>query len=259
MDRKITEIRLSDFPPEYHSLLEKAKVYDSSCSREARVWFLDCEDGYYLKCTPKGDLKREADMTRFFHEKGLSAEVLSYRSDERDWMLTRRIPGEDLIHPDALAHPEKLVDFWAETLRMIHELDVAGCPVPDHTALYFEMVERAKGNFTPSYLMPAVRDLTMDEAYAMLFSERGALETNTLLHGDYCLPNLLARNFTLTGLIDVGNGGVGDRHVDLYWGAWTLHYNLKTDVYRDRFYDAYGRDRIDPHRIDLVSIAEALV
>ena len=38
------------------------------------------------------------------------------------------------------------------------------------------------------------------------------------LHGDYCLPNLIMRDFQLEGFIDLGYGGIGDLHYDLYWG-----------------------------------------
>ncbi|MFK5291701.1 aminoglycoside 3'-phosphotransferase, partial [Lactococcus lactis] len=50
--------------------------------------------------------------------------------------------------------------------------------------------------------------------------------------------------------------GVGDRHIDLFWGAWTLNFNIGTDQYRDRFFDAYGRDRIDVDRLKLVGCCE---
>ena len=59
-----------------------------------------------------------------------------------------------------------------------------------------------------------------------------------------------------SAFIDVGNGGVGDRHVDLFWGAWTLSFNLHTDSYRDRFFDAYGRDRVDEEKLRIVAAAE---
>ena len=61
---------------------------------------------------------------------------------------------------------------------------------------------------------------------------------------------------SFSGFIDLGGGGVGDRHIDIFWGAWTLNFNLKTDRYRERFYDAYGRDRIDEELVRLVSVIE---
>jgi len=73
----------------------------------------------------------------------------------------------------------------------------------------------------------------------------GVLKSDTLLHGDYCLPNIMLNNWTFTGFIDLGGAGVGDRHIDLFWGVWSLFFNLKTDAYRDRFLDAYGRDKVD--------------
>jgi kanamycin kinase len=51
-------------------------------------------------------------------------------------------------------------------------------------------------------------------------------------------------NFSFKGFIDLGYGGLGDRHYDIYWGIWTLNNNLKTDEYRDIFLYAYGRNDI---------------
>ena len=58
---KRTEICLSkyDYPEIFHKLLEDSKVYDSSCSKAARVIFVDKDNGYYLKCSEKGSLKKE--------------------------------------------------------------------------------------------------------------------------------------------------------------------------------------------------------
>ncbi|KZK04807.1 putative aminoglycoside 3'-phosphotransferase (Kanamycin kinase) [Lactococcus cremoris] len=49
---------------------------------------------------------------------------------------------------------------------------------------------------------------------------------------------------------------VGDRHIDLFWGTWTLNFNIGTDQYRDRFFDAYGRDKIDIDRLKLIGCCE---
>ena len=77
-----------------------------------------------------------------------------------------------------------------------------------------------------------------------------------LTHGDFCLPNIMLDGWKFSKYIDVGNGGIGDRHVDLFWGAWTLNFNLGTNEYRDVFFDAYGRDKIDPAIIELIETIE---
>ena len=80
---------------------------------------------------------------------------------------------------------------------------------------------------------------------------------DVLIHGDYCLPNILLDNFSFTGFIDVGAGGIGDRHHDLLWGIWTLQFNTKSDDYKNRFLDGYGRDKIDQERFKLITAIEA--
>jgi kanamycin kinase len=42
----------------------------------------------------------------------------------------------------------------------------------------------------------------------------------------------------------------------LFWGAWTLFFNLKTDQYRQRFIDCYGRDKVDDELLRVVAACE---
>jgi kanamycin kinase len=86
-----------------------------------------------------------------------------------------------------------------------------------------------------------------------------ALQHDVLLHGDYCLPNIILKDGKLSGFIDLGNGGLGDRHIDLHWGIWSLQYNLKTDQWTDRFLDAYGRDKLNPQLLDSIRAFEVFL
>ena len=145
MKRTLLNIDPLEFPAEYRPLLTGAAVYDSSCSPQARVYFIDRDGGYYLKTQPVavGSLRLEAEKGRFFHEKGLGAEVLSYATvGEADWLLTRRVAGEDCTHAAYLEQPERLVDLWAEILRGLHELPVEGCPAPNYLGTYLALAER---------------------------------------------------------------------------------------------------------------------
>ena len=256
MERTLIDIRVEDFPEDFHPYLSRARVYDSSCSPQARVYFLDVDGGLYLKVSDAGSLKKEALMDGYFYHKGLGApEVVKYLSEERDWLLTSRVAGEDCTHKDYLSDPKRLCDLLATKLRRLHETDASDCPISNHTANYLATAEKnyQRGECDVSYFD---RNASAEDAWRTLQEGKHLLRADTLLHGDYCLPNIMLDNWQFSGFIDLGNGGVGDRHVDLFWGAWTLNFNLGTDEYRTRFFDAYGRDRVDEEIVRIISSAE---
>ena len=62
---------------------------------------------------------------------------------------------------------------------------------------------------------------------------------HVLIHGDYCLPNVLVMDRKLSGLVDVGRSGLGNPEDDLAAGVWTLQYNYGKGFART-FLEAYG-------------------
>lgn len=246
MKRTLIQPELSQFPAEFHALLT-APVFDSSCSPEARVYFIDRDGGLFLKSAPAGTLQKEAAMDRFFCEKGFGPQVLSYQTTDRDWLLTAAVPGEDCLHEKYIADPQRLCDTTALLLRQLHETPIDGCPIPDRTADYIATAEQnfRTGRYDATLFPDNWGYASAGEAMAVVREFSPALKHDTLLHGDYCLPNILLQDWRLSGFIDLGAGGAGDRHIDLFWGVWSLFFNLKTDAWGDRFLDVYGRDKID--------------
>ena len=53
----------------------------------------------------------------------------------------------------------------------------------------------------------------------------------TLIHGDFCLPNILVHNNKISGFIDVEAVSIDDPWVDYSWAIWSLEYNLGTNEY----------------------------
>lgn len=236
-----------------------ATVYDSSCSPEARVLFIDKGEGFYLKRAARGMLENEAKMCAYFHRIGLGVEMLSYLGEgEYDLMLTARAVGEDCTHACYLDDPKRLSVTIGERLRMLHECDASLCPVQDRMTPYFALAEEnyRSGNYDSSHFPDSFGYRCAADAYAVMTAGRNSLRDRVLLHGDYCLPNIILDQWQFSAFIDLGTGGVGDRHVDLFWGAWTLFFNLGTDAYRDRFLDAYGRDKVDEEKLRIVAAAE---
>ena len=259
MKRRLIDNIPPRLPEEILEFTKDAKIYDSSCSPEAKVYFLDKGEGYYLKISAKKSLASEAKMTDYFHKKGLGAEVLNYISRENDFLLTRRVRGEDATHERFITKPEILCEKTAYFLRALHETDFSDCPVKNRNESYTALAEK---NFkSNSFDLSLTEELfpfkSADEAYNIFNSGKAELKNDVLLHGDYCLPNvMLTEDFKLSGFIDLGNGGIGDRHIDIFWGTWTLMFNLKTDKYRARFLDAYGRDKINEEMLRIIAAAE---
>ncbi len=204
---------IPNLPEQLRPFVSNARLFDSSCSPRARVWFADGKEQVYIKTAPKGSLETEAEMATFFHRKNLGAQVLAYTQADADWMITSRIPGRDCLAEEYLASPDRLSETLGTLLRMLHSINYAGCPVR---------------NCNPSWLTPS---------------------SQVLVHGDYCLPNILLNNWQFSGFLDVGGGGIGDRHLDLYWGAWSILYNLKEKRWCTRFLDAYGRSDINTDQL----------
>ena len=259
MKRKPVSFCPEFFPEELRSFVSRFCLYDSSCSPEARVWMLDGPERFFLKSASAGTLKTEADMTRYYHGKGLGTEVIGYLSGEQDWLLTRAVPGEDCTFPKYREDPKRLCDTTATLLRQLHEESTEGCPVTNRCGAYLANARKSyETGFCELDLFPEQEwsFSSVEEAWQIVAKNGKFLKNETLLHGDYCLPNIMLDDWTFTGFIDVGRGGIGDRHIDIFWGVWTLFFNLKTNAYDNRFLDVYGRDRIEPELLRTVAALE---
>ena len=244
---------IPELPDVLMPFVQSASLFDSSCSPDARVWFADRDGGIYIKTAPKEALKTEMEMDSYFHSRGFGPEVLSYLQEDADWLVTRAILGEDCTHTQYLQDPQRLAQTLGRLLRMLHDTDTAGCPGPDLNNAYLAKAKlcRSEGTITPIFTDVS----TVGEALALVQLFRP--ESRVLLHGDYCLPNILLNNWRFTGFIDVGGGGIGDRHIDLYWGCWSLQFNLKDRRWCSVFLDAYGRDAVDTEKIRILGAIEA--
>lgn len=246
-------------PAAFHPLLQSTAVFDSSCSEEAQVYFISRDCGYYLKRAEKGSLQTEAEMTCWWHKKGLAVQVCDYISDKFDWLLTEAARGEDCIAAQYLAEPQRLCDTLATLLRSLHETDPAGCPMQNRMDGYFASAEAfyARGGFHPSRFLNGWHWQNAEEAFRAVQEAKTALAADCVIHGDYCLPNVMLDNWQFSAIIDLGFSGWANRHIDLYWALWSLRYNLNTEDYSQRFLDVYGRDKLNLELLRMVCAAEA--
>lgn len=232
MNRTEVSLDIGTVPSPIREYLVNAKIYDSSCSEDARTLLVEGKVRAYLKISKRGSLGREEKMTSFLSRYQIAPKAIAYESDvENDFLLTEAVSGEDGTARIHIDYPKKLAAAFGENLRMLHSLSTEGCPFQNRTAEMLNETSHGK-----------------DDMFADL---RKAAVDDVVIHGDYCLPNMIMDDFTFKAFIDLGNGGIGDRHYDIYWGLWTLGFNFKTSAYNDIFLDAYGRNDIDTDRLKL--------
>jgi len=178
--------------------------------------------------------------------------VIAYcQTGETTYLLTQRIDGtssEQLQHKDNI---ENTVTILAKGLRTIHNISIAGCPLPQYTAQ--SLIQEAKKNvqksiITAQSLQSRGDTRTPQEALDQVISLCPQTEHLTFTHGDYCLPNVMIHNNTLSGFIDWGSAGVGDPHRDLVSAQYSIRRNLGEE-WLDPFFDQYGRDQINENTL----------
>ena len=254
--KKEVSIQLADYPESLHPFLENSKAYDTSSHSGAKVLYLD--RGYYLKIDSKENLHQEAQRIKWFVKENLGVPLIQYISADKDYLLTKAADGLDATH--FLQEPEKICQAMAKALRELHQLRPADFPTNHHLAHYRKVAQEnyEKGYFYPKALLPQFGITSRKEA-CQLIQEKGHLLTeNALIHGDACLPNIILKeNGNFSSFIDVGLAGMSDRHIDIYWVIWSLHYNLGSAAYGDIFLDHYGRNQVDQEKLRLVAAFEA--
>lgn len=252
---KRTKINLSieDFPSKLHPFLLNAELYDSSASSSANVLYIYPK--YFLKIDGRGELKQEALLTEQFHRRGLGPEVVRYLTEDRDYLLTKAIPGEDCLA--YLNDPQRLCRVLAAALRELHEQPPAGLPRSMRLERYLASAEDWDGGYwDESVGMPEFVVSTRNEAWEIMQANKHRLRDDTCIHGDFCLPNIILDRGRFRSFIDLPMAGAGDRHIDLYLAVWSLQYNLKTTRYTGRFLDLYGRDGFDYDMLRVIAAFE---
>lgn len=114
---------------------------------------------------------------------------------------------------------------------MLWSVDVTGCPsavslLSERLILAEKAVStgNAESNAEPETYGPEGFS-NPEELLSWLENNRPS-EDIVLTHGDYCLPNIFAKDGRVTGFIDIGRMGPADRWQDIAILIRTLHHNF---------------------------------
>lgn len=152
-------------------------------------------------------------------------------ADGKSYLLMSRVPGVMSCDETYLEQPDVLMTALAEGMMLLWNTDTAGCP---QTRLLDDLLEEAK--FRVEHGLVDLQNVEPET-----FSENGFRNPEHLLqwllgnkpdsvpvlaHGDYCLPNIFLQDGELSGFIDVGDMGIGEKWRDIALCYRSLRHNF---------------------------------
>ena len=192
-----------------------------------------CYDTMVLKNQPaRESFWEEVNMLSWLENRLPVPKVLEAVQEQgMEYLLMSRIPGKMACDPELLQDPEGLTECLADALKRLWAVDTAGCPRQRHITDYLQEARyRVEQGLVDT-----------DDAEPETFGPEGFkdpwellrwLEENqptgesALCHGDFCLPNVFFEKGGLTGYIDLGDCGVGDKWRDIALCWRSLKHNL---------------------------------
>ncbi len=152
------------------------------------------DEDLYLKVLDACDagfnsLRDEALRLEWLGDRLPVPEVVAFGSrGGYEFLLTRSVPGTPAHDRSAGRDRQEVASLMGRALKVFHSVPTEGCP----------------------FRHPVVGPTSEGD--------------EVLVHGDYCLPNVLLDGDRFHYL-DVGEAGIGDRYVDIVAAIWSLRHN----------------------------------
>ncbi len=144
-----------------------------------------------------------------------------------DYLLLSEIPGmvasDEFYKRDA----PKAIEQVAAGLAMIHNLPADHCPFDATLDYKIELArERMMGGLVDESDFDRSRlGRTAIDLFAELLETRPDEEELVFTHGDFCLTNIILKDWRLSGFIDCGGAGVADKYQDISLLARSVELN----------------------------------
>lgn len=242
-DKEVQRLKnvLSILPEEISVQLENADFeLDSIGQSHSKVYLFDNDT--VLKIENKSEESdSEYQMLKWLQAKLPVLEVKGFFTDgEKNYLLMSRLRGTMSCDKAILENGRNLVQLLANGLKRLWEVDTADCP---SSVLLEEKLKQALKRVKCNQVdvLNAEPDTFGENGFkdpADLYSyllENQPEEERSFVHGDYCLPNVFIENNTVSGYLDLGRSGVGDKWQDIVLAVRSLKHNLedygKEDLY----------------------------
>ncbi|MBQ1377780.1 MAG: aminoglycoside 3'-phosphotransferase [Lachnospiraceae bacterium] len=191
----------------------------------------------------------QVKIMRWLEGKLPAPKVLCYEKDEEhQYLLMSKVPGIMACDNYYLEHPGELLPLLAEAFRMLWRTDISDCPcVRDLDAELAEARYRVENGLVDvDDVEPETfgKDGFKDPAALLQWLEENRPDYEPVLsHGDFCLPNILIDKGKISGFIDLGDTGIGDKWRDIALGYRSLKHNFD-GTFGGKVYEDFDPDSL---------------
>ena len=198
----------------------------------------------------ESDLLTEKIAMSWLQDKLNVPSVICFHEEcETQYLVMTQIAGVSGIHQYAMNDIPNLIREFAFGLREIHSISMDSCPLDWRMERFFSWWEGLIEVGAPDSQIPT------RETKAFLRNELCSVKASlpaeedlVFTHGDYCLPNILIHDGRLSGIIDWGYAGVGDRYRDFVAAYYTIRRNLGAE-WVPVFFEEYGLQGLDRDKL----------
>ena len=166
----------------------------------------------------------------------------------RQYLLMSRVPGKMSCDTYYLERPRELVRLLASALKMLWSIDLQGCPRNRTIETELEEAKFRVGNNLVDVSDSEPETFGKDgfanpTALLRWLQEHKPDYEPVLSHGDFCLPNVFIENGRISGFIDLGDTGIGDKWRDIALCYRSLKHNFD-GTYGGKVYPDFNPDML---------------
>ena len=174
--------------------------------------------------------------------------ICNENADGMSYLLMSKIAGKMSCDEYYLEHPQELLQILAEALEMLWSVDISDCPnVRDLDEELKEAAYRVENNLVD--IERAEPDTFGESGFKSPAHLLGWLCENrpenepVLSHGDFCLPNVFIKDGKISGFIDLGDTGIGDKWRDIALVYRSLKHNFD-GTFGGKVYEDFDPDML---------------
>ncbi|MDF2588521.1 MAG: aminoglycoside 3-phosphotransferase [Anaerocolumna sp.] len=208
-------------PKDLENILEGMEcILDDEGKSKAQVTkYYDSNIVYYLKIEQvNSEVEREIGLYQWLKDK-LPIPTIVYQAIVKDisYILMEKVKGEMLESVHYKNNPELLVRLAAEGIKKLQSVDISDCIYDSRIDSKLLKTRKFIDDGVASSIDESIYTegmSTVEDVYKYLV-EHKPKEELVFTHGDYCFNNYFTDGMDITGYIDMGRGGVGDKYQDI--------------------------------------------